>query len=208
MFLRSHSIFRRTLADNPAVHFAGWAVGRITDRVAGVIRQGSSLVRFPSQNETPTFDGQQACPPAALPVLFGLFFAQGRERNSRPRVLLANNIKKEYKPWAFRNSYSHLQPQQASQPVGNLWATKLLAAQQLVQARPLLQTVASRKAPHWVQGQTFLPARPTWSTATNLTNGLRPVTIHKPRPAQAFSLRGFCRSTNLFHHQKGQAYVQ
>ena len=208
MFLRSTSIFRQTSADNSRVCRMGCAGALFAAKVKTVIRQGSCFVRFPSQNETPSFDGQQAGPSAALPVLFGLFARQGRERNSRPCVGTANNIKKGFRPWAFRNSYSHLQPQQASQPVGNLWATKLLAAQQLVQARPLLQTVASRKVPHWVQGQTFLPARPTWSTATNLTNGLRSVTIHKPRPAQAFSLRGFCRSTNLFHHQKGQAYVQ
>jgi len=208
MFLRSTSVIGQTSADNRRVCRMGCAGAVFASKVKAVIRQGNCFVRFPSQNETPSFGGQQAGPSATLPVLFGLFARQGRERNSRPCVGTVNNIKKGFMPWAFRNLFSRLQRLQALRPAVTHWAIRLLVAQPSAQAPLLSPMAASRKVPHWAQVQTSLRVKLIWSTATDISLGLRPVTNNTAIPAQAFSLRGFCRLTNLFHHQKGQAYVQ
>lgn len=208
MFLRSTSRFERGLADNSAICAVSYTGCTITATVRDATRRGSSLVRFAPQNQTPSFDGQQACPSAALPVLFGMSAQLGPERTSRPRVVRADNSKKGSKPWACQNSYSRSQPQARWPRAATRWAIRHWVARPSVPELRLLPTAALHRVRPLGRAQTCLRARQNWSTATDLTEGHTRPRTSTAKPVQAPRLRGFCRSIHLFHHQKGQAYVQ
>lgn len=89
------------------------------------------------------------------------------------------------------------------------WVGRHLGAGPVALALLLSPAAVLRRVLHGVQEQTCGPAGQIRSPATDLTQaGLWSTYKITEKPARAIRLYGHSRSANLFHHQKGQAYVQ
>ncbi len=208
MILRNPHPFKRAMAENGLLAIARFARGDFAGSVMSATIRGFDLVRISPFIYTLSYDGQQASPSATLSVLFWRNTEQGRERyNHVSDVVSVNKRNKGPQAWVFPKSYSHSQLQQDLLLVGTQWVIKPLAVLQSVQVRRFLPAAVCCKVQQLVQGQTSLPAKPKWSAADNLNTGANaPITSYANAllaPCQRIVLR----FNNLFHHQKGPAYV-
>ena len=207
MMSRTPSRFEQTLADPRPCGWEGYAQPGFLARVVRVTRQSTCFVRSSSHHDSPSCDGQLARSPARLPVFFWWRCAQRREPVGHFGVVRMNNNSKGSTSWVIQKSL--LQSLR-------LWvfplavirlANRHWAAASSVQVLRLSPAAASGRAQQLARRATWLPARPIWSLATDLTKGLRPDTSLQHEHHAASRQRGVLRFSNLFHHHKGPAYV-
>jgi hypothetical protein len=208
MILRNSPPFKQAMAENGLLAIARFARGDFARTVMAATIRGFGLVRISPFNYTPSYGGQLASPSAALSVLFWRNTGQGRERqNHVSRVVSVKKRKKGLQVWVFPKLYLHSQWQQGLLLAGIQWVIKRLAAQLSVREQLFSPAAVYCKARQLVQGQTCLPARPKWSAANNLNTGAHAPILSNVDALLATCQQGILRFNNLFHHQKGPAYV-
>mgnify|MGYP006135599347 CR=1 FL=1 len=206
MMLRTNPEFERGLADMRGCVTLGYAGAAPQRRVIQKMRHGFVPECVSTTKQTPSFDGQQASPSAALPVLFGC--VPRRAQASHRGAVLNNRTYKRSQAWAYPNSFSHSDWRALSARAATQSPSKALAALPSVQVQRSSLAVASCKGRPLAQGQTCSPARPNSSAAGNLTSGPSGPSNSNASPVQAFGPRGVLRFLQLFHHHKGPEYVQ
>lgn len=204
MMLRTTPEIEQGLADRDPALTLRFAAAHSLPTVRVKMRHGFVPECVSTTKQTPSFDGQQASPSAALPVLFG--FGQCRAPGSG--AVLHNRTYKRSQAWAYPRSFSHSDWPAHSARAEKQSRSKASAALPSAREQLSLSAAVSCKGQPLAQGQTCLPARRKSSAAGNLTSGPWAPFNSNAFPVQAHGPRGVLRFSQLFHHHKGPEYVQ